>query len=91
MSLTQGDVGNMLPGKFSAMPARSKPATAVAKMREYRARLREQGLRPVQVWVPDIHAPGFKAEIRRQLARLDPVDEAETLAFIEAVAEEPPR
>lgn len=73
------------------MPARSKPATPVTKMREYRARLRKQGLRPVQIWVPDIHAPGFKAEIRRQLARLDPVDEAETLAFIEAVAEEPSR
>ena len=81
-SLTEGGMGNMLPDKFPAMPARSKPATPVAKMREYRARLRKQGLRPVQIWVPDIHAPGFRAEIRRQLASLDPADEAETLAFI---------
>jgi hypothetical protein len=45
----------------------------------------------VQIWVPDIHAPGFKAEIRRQLRRLDAAHEADTLAFIERVAEDPPR
>lgn len=71
------------------MPAKTKAATPSVKMRDYRARLRAQGLRPVQIWVPDIHAPGFKAEIRRQVGRLDPADEAETLAFIEAVAEDP--
>lgn len=71
------------------MSAKTKPASAAAKMRDYRARLREQGLRPVQIWVPDIHAPGFKAEIRRQIARLDPAHEADAPAFIEAVAEDP--
>ncbi len=28
----------------------------------HRARLRAQGLRPVQIWVPDVRAPGFAAE-----------------------------
>jgi hypothetical protein len=35
-------------------------------MRAYRARLRRQGLRPVQVWLPDVRARRFAAEARRQ-------------------------
>lgn len=60
-------------------------------MQVYRGRLRAQGLRPVQIWVPDIHAPGFRAEIRRQILCLDAADEAATLDFIAAVAAEPAR
>ncbi len=73
------------------MPAKSKPASSVAKMREYRERLHGQGLRPVQIWVPDSRLPGFARELRKQVARLDKADEAATLAFIEAVAEDAPR
>jgi predicted DNA-binding protein len=29
-------------------------------------RLRAQGMRPIQIWVPDVHAPEFAAEARRQ-------------------------
>ncbi|MGH9291402.1 MAG: antitoxin MazE-like protein, partial [Acidimicrobiales bacterium] len=38
-------------------------ATTASKRRvaEHRARLRAQGLRPVQIWVPDVRAPGFGA------------------------------
>lgn len=36
------------------------------KVREHRARLREQGLRPIQIWVPDVRSPGFQAEAHRQ-------------------------
>ncbi len=39
------------------------------KVRAHRARLRAQGLRPIQIWVPDVRAPGFVDEARRQ-ARL---------------------
>lgn len=39
---------------------------AATKMRNYRARLRAQGLRPVQIWVPDTKAPGFAEEVKRQ-------------------------
>lgn len=28
--------------------------------------LRMAGLRPIQIWVPDTHQPGFAAECRRQ-------------------------
>jgi hypothetical protein len=32
------------------------------KVREHRARLRSQGLRPIQIWVPDVRAPSFRAQ-----------------------------
>lgn len=38
-------------------------------MQRYRKRLRSQGLRPLQLWVPDTRSPRFVAEFRRQ-ARL---------------------
>lgn len=34
----------------------------------HRQRLRRQGLRPVQVWVPDVRTPEFAAEAHRQSA-----------------------
>ena len=36
------------------------------KVREHRARLREQGLRPIQIWVPDVRAPAFRTAAHRQ-------------------------
>lgn len=36
------------------------------RVRLHRERLRRQGLRPVQIWVPDVRAPEFIAEARRQ-------------------------
>ena len=36
------------------------------RVRGHRARLRAQGLRPVQIWVPDVHSPQFEAEAKRQ-------------------------
>jgi hypothetical protein len=44
----------------------SKPVPAAARMRARRARLRAQGLRPVQHWVPDIRDPKVRADLRRQ-------------------------
>ena len=35
-------------------------------MRAYRERLRRQGLRPVQVWLPDVRSRRFAAQARRQ-------------------------
>ncbi|MGF1664111.1 MAG: antitoxin MazE family protein [Kineosporiaceae bacterium] len=35
----------------------------------HRRRLREQGLRPIQLWVPDVRVPGFDAEAARQSIR----------------------
>ncbi len=60
------------------------------KVRAYRERLRAQGLRPVQVWVPDTRSPAFAAEARRQsLAVASSPREAEDQAFVDAVSELP--
>lgn len=74
----------MLP-KTPAMPAKPRPTGD--KMEMYRRRLRAQGLRPVQIWVPDIRAPGFRAAICHQIQKLDAEREAETLDFIAAAAD----
>jgi hypothetical protein len=58
------------------------------KMRAYRDRLRLQGLRPVQHWVPDTRNPGFRAKVRRQWRLIGKSSgEAEALDFVEAVAD----
>lgn len=44
-------------------------ATAKEKMRDYRARLRAQGLRPIQIWVPDTRSELLVCEARRQSQR----------------------
>lgn len=38
------------------------------RVAEHRVRLREQGLRPLQIWVPDTRAPEFAEEAHRQSA-----------------------
>lgn len=48
----------------SAKPKRAKSSRD--KVRAHRARLREQGMRPTTIWVPDIRSPKFAAEARRQ-------------------------
>jgi hypothetical protein len=40
-----------------------------SRVSAHRARLRAQGLRPIQIWVPDVRSPDFAAEAHRQ-ARL---------------------
>ena len=40
--------------------------SAREKVRAHRQRLREQGLRPIQFWLPDVRSPAFKAEAHRQ-------------------------
>jgi hypothetical protein len=39
-------------------------------VREHRQRLRAQGLRPIQIWVPDVRSPAFRSEAHRQLAAI---------------------
>jgi len=36
------------------------------KVRAHREKLRRQGLRPIQIWVPDVRSPRFVAEAHRQ-------------------------
>ena len=58
------------------------------KVRAHRARLRKQGLRPIQIWVPDVRSPSFKSEARRQsmlVARSE--HERDDQAFVDAVSD----
>lgn len=58
------------------------------KVRAHRERLRRQGLRPIQIWVPDVRSPAFAAEAHRQsLAVARSPLATEDQAFIEAVSE----
>jgi Protein of unknown function (DUF3018) len=59
------------------------------KVREHRSRLREQGLRPIQIWVPDVRSPAFRAEARRQsLAAADSPRAKEDQTFIDTISVE---
>lgn len=58
------------------------------KMADYRARLRAQGLRPIQIWVPDVRAAHLAEEARRQSLRASRSQgERDAIDFIEAVAD----
>lgn len=48
------------------MASANPPKTSRDKVRKHRARLRQQGLRPIQIWVPDVRSPSFAAQARRQ-------------------------
>jgi antidote-toxin recognition MazE-like antitoxin len=64
---------------------RSKPSRV--KVQEHRERLRRQGLRPIQIWVPDVRAPAFRSEAHRQsLAVAASAHAREDQAFIDAVS-----
>jgi hypothetical protein len=64
----------------------SKPSRV--KVREHRERLRRQGLRPIQVWVPDVSSPTFRAAAHRQSAAVADSARAQAdQAFIDAISE----
>jgi hypothetical protein len=45
-------------------------------------------LRPIQIWVPDVRAPGFKAQAHRQsLAVATSLQANEDQSFIDAVSD----
>jgi hypothetical protein len=69
------------------MVSPSKPKPSRVKVREHRKRLRGQGLRPIQIWVPDVRAPSFRSEAHRQsLAVAASAHANEDQAFIDAVS-----
>ncbi len=54
---------------------------------EYRRRMRERGLRPVQVWVPDVRTEAFAAEARRQSLLIAGADaDGDDQDFVEAIS-----
>lgn len=62
-------------------------ASTRERVREHRARLRAQGLRPVQIWVPDVRAPEFVAAAHRQSVAIATSEhEADDQAFVDAIS-----
>ncbi|MEO5374013.1 MAG: antitoxin MazE family protein [Alphaproteobacteria bacterium] len=59
-----------------------------AKVQAHRERLRAQGLRPIQIWVPDTRTPLFAVEARRQsLAVAASAHGEDDQAFIDAISD----
>ena len=66
--------------------AKRKKATR-AKISAHRARMRAQGMRLLQIWVPDTRSPVFAKEARRQsraIARSP--QEKDDMAFVESLS-----
>ena len=69
------------------MASASSPRSSRVKVREHRERLREQGLRPIQIWVPDVRSPAFRSEAHRQSLAIATSSHAhDDQAFIDAVS-----
>ena len=74
---------------FSKSKSASNQKPSRVKVREHRDRLRAQGLRPVQIWVPDVRSASFKSEAHRQsLAVATSAYAVEDQAFIDAVSDD---
>lgn len=57
------------------------------KVREHRERLRAQGLRPIQIWVPDVRAASFRTHAHQQsLAVAESNHARDDRAFIDAMS-----
>ena len=75
------------------MPPTSKPKSSRAKpssgkVRKHREGLRAQGLRPIQIWVPDVRSPAFRTMAHRQsLAVAASAHARDDQAFIDAVSD----
>lgn len=71
-----------------SMASVTAPKPSRVKVSEHRARLRAQGLRPIQIWVPDMRAPSFRTEAHRQsLAVAASARAGDDQAFIDAVSD----
>lgn len=56
------------------------------KTARYREKLRAQGLRPVQIWVPDTRSKTLAEEVRRQSLRVSRKDESELMDELDTAA-----
>ncbi len=69
------------------MTARPDDPSVSQRVRDYRERMRAQGMRPIQLWVADVRAPGFAAEAHRQAAAVAASEHAaDDQAFIDALS-----
>ncbi|HUC64521.1 MAG TPA: antitoxin MazE family protein [Stellaceae bacterium] len=66
---------------------RSSIVGSRARVKRHRDRLRAQGLRPIQIWVPDVTTRHFRAEAHRQSLAVSKSPHAvDDQAFIDAIS-----
>lgn len=70
------------------MAPASTPKPSRTKVRRHRDRLRAQGLRPIQIWAPDVRAQTFRMEAHRQSSAIAASARSlEDQAFIDAASD----
>jgi hypothetical protein len=60
--------------------------SASEKTAKYRERMRAQGLRPIQIWVPDTRSKSLVEEIRRQSFRVSKRDDSDLMDELDFAA-----
>jgi antidote-toxin recognition MazE-like antitoxin len=71
----------------SGSKSKSKSKSSRDKVRVHRARLRKEGLRQIQIWIPDVRSKAFAREAHRQaLAVANSAHAQEDQAFIDAIS-----
>jgi hypothetical protein len=69
-------------------PSSHSSSSSRDKVRAHRERLRRQGLRPIQIWVPDVRSKSFATQAKRQSRAIaQSAQEQDDLAFIESIAD----
>jgi Protein of unknown function (DUF3018) len=68
----------------------TRPLKSREKVRAHRERLRRRGMRPIQLWVPDVRSRSFARQAHRQslLVARSP-GEREDQGFVDAISEWP--
>ena len=67
--------------------SRPKPRSSRDNVRAHRVRLRKAGLRPIQIWVPDVRTKAFAREAHRQsLAVANSLHAKSDQAFVDAIS-----
>lgn len=64
--------------------------TTLNRVNKHRDALRASGLRPLQIWVPDVRRAGFADECKRQalaVAKAD-TEDTEMMGFLDAALED---
>lgn len=70
------------------MARRPSTSPTAVRVRAHRERLRDQGLRPIQIWVPDVRSAQFAEQAHLQsVAVATRPYESDDQAFIDALSD----
>ena len=66
-----------------------EPMTGAQRQARHRAAMRAKGLRPRQIWIPDLSNPRVRAEIERSAAAINRSDrESGIMRYLETLSDE---